>query len=104
MTDQPETPPRPPRRIWNFTPALPLQLAPYWDWPLRPLSSLVYLLKSWNPVGMRLMILAAAVIVWAFFTPELSRAQTLQFDWVFEVWLRNIILLTTVAGGFHLLL
>ena len=71
MTDQHETlRPRTPRRIWNFTPALPLQLAPYWDWPLRPLSSLVYLLKSWNPVGMRLMILATAVIVWAFCHPR----------------------------------
>ena len=74
MTDQPETPPRTPRRIWNFTPALPLQLAPYWDWPLRPLASLVYLLKSWNPVGMRLMFLIAAAVTWTFFTPDLSRA------------------------------
>ena len=104
MSDRPETSPRAPRRIWNFTPALPLQLAPYWDWPLRPLASLGYLLKSWNPVGTRLMFLALAVIVWSFFTPEISRAQTLQFDWVFEVWLRNVILLTCVAGGLHLLL
>ncbi|MFT5007072.1 MAG: lathosterol oxidase, partial [Paracoccaceae bacterium] len=40
MTGQPETPKRTPRRIWNFTPSLPIQVAPYWNWPLKPLASL----------------------------------------------------------------
>lgn len=31
------------------------------------------------------------------FTPELSRAETLSFDWISEVWLRNFIILFSVA-------
>ena len=92
------------RKIWNFTPSLPLQMAPYYAWPLKPIASLMYLLRSWNPVGMRCLFLLGAVITWTFFTPDLSRAQTLSFDWISEVWLRNFIILLSVAGGLHLLL
>lgn len=92
------------RKIWNFTPSLPLQMAPYYAWPLKPIASLVYLLRSWNPVGMRCLFLLGAIITWAFFTPDLNRAQTLSFEWIIEVWLRNFIILFSVAGGLHLLL
>ncbi|MEM7464474.1 MAG: sterol desaturase family protein, partial [Pseudomonadota bacterium] len=100
----PDTPNEAIRKVWNFTPPLPLQLAPYWDWPLRPLASITYLLKSWNPLGTRLIFLVIAVISWTWFTPDISRAKTIDFGWIFEVWLKNIILLTVVAGGLHLLL
>ncbi|KAG1715156.1 hypothetical protein GQR58_000113 [Nymphon striatum] len=81
--DAPQTrPARTPRRIWNFTPNLPIQTAPYWDWPMKPMASLMYLLRSWNPVGLRCLFLLGAIITWMFFTPELSRAQNLAFDWI----------------------
>ena len=104
MSDGRETPSRTPRKVWNYTPALPLQMAPYWDWPMKPLATIGYLLRSWNPLGARLMFLIAAAIAWTWFTPELERAATLQFDWIAEVWLKNFIILFTVAGGLHLLL
>jgi len=92
------------RRVWNYTPALPLTLAPYWDWPAQPLRSAIYLLKSWNPFAQRFFFLACAVVVWNWFTPDLERAQTFSFNWMFEIWLRNFVILTVVAGGLHLLL
>ncbi|MCJ8308632.1 MAG: sterol desaturase family protein [Hyphomicrobiales bacterium] len=100
---KPTTPPSR-RKVWHYTPALPLQLAPYWDWPLKPLASLLYLLKSWNPVATRFLFLVGAIVTWVWFTPDLARAETLQFDWIFEVLLRNFLILTGVAGGLHLLL
>ncbi len=104
MTDAVETPKKPKRKVWNYTPQLPIQLAPYWDWPLRPVASALYLLRSWNPVAMRFLFLLAAIITWVWFTPDIARAETISFDWVFEIWLRNFIILTSVAGGLHLLL
>ena len=92
------------RKIWNFTPSLPIKLAPYYDWPMRPIAAIMFLLKSWNPVGMRFLFLVAAFAIWHWFTPDLSRTVTFQADWIFEVWLRNFILLVTVAGGLHLYL
>ena len=104
MPESTETKEKVSRKTWHFTPELPLKLAPYWDWPLRPVSSLVFLLKSWNPVGQRFLFLFAAAISWMWFTPEISRAKTIEFQWVFEVWLKNFVILTMVAGGLHLLL
>ena len=97
-------PARRPRKVWHFTPALPIRMAPYWDWPARPLAAIVYLLKSWNPVGMRFLFLIAAVVTWVWFTPDISRAKQVEFGWVFEIWLRNFIILVGVAGGLHMVL
>lgn len=102
MTD--ERPKRTPRKIWNFTPNLPIRPAPYWDWPAKPIAAMVYLLRSWNPVGMRALFFITAVIAWTFFTPDISRAETLAWGWIGEVFLRNFIILTAVAGGLHLIL
>ena len=104
MTDQSNTTGPQRRRIWNYTPTLPVKLAPFWDWPMRPLASMAWLLKSWNPIGMRCLFLLTAVVVWLFFTPDLNRAATIEFGWIAEVWLRNFVILFVVAGGLHLLL
>ncbi|MEO1140963.1 MAG: sterol desaturase family protein [Pseudomonadota bacterium] len=104
MTDTTENPKPSSRKVWNFTPTLPIQTAPYWDWPLRPLASVLYLLKSWNPLGTRIFLLITAFVSWTWFTPELARAQTIEFGWIFEVWLKNMIILTVIAGGLHMLL
>ncbi len=53
---------------------------------------------------MRFLILVAAAVSWTFFTPDISRAETLSFDWIGEVLLRSFIILTSAAGGIHLLL
>lgn len=87
------------RKIWNHTPSLPLRNAPYWDWPMRPVQSMFYLLRSWKPVGMRFFILLSAVIVWTFCSIDLERAQTFSLDWMVEIWVRNFVILTGVAGG-----
>ena len=92
------------RKVWNYTPELPIKMAPYWDWPIKPLVSLKYLLRSWNPVAQRFLYLVLAVVVWTWFTPDLERAQTLSFDWIFEIWLRNLVILLVIAGGLHLAL
>ena len=97
-------PPRSARKIWNFTPDLPISPAPYWHWPAKPVAAMLYLLKSWNPVGMRCLFLLGAIVTWVFFTPDLERAETLAFGWIAEVWLRNAVILLGVAGGLHMLL
>ncbi len=104
MTETSKPQARAPRKIWNHTPQLPLETAPYWDWPIKPLNSILFLLKSWKPLGMRFFILLAALLVWQFFSIDLERAQTFSLDWIAEVWLRNFVILVVIAGGLHLLL
>ena len=92
------------RKLWNYTPELPLKTAPYWDWPLRPIRALAYLLKSWKPVGTRFLFLLVAILIYHVFSPDVSETQTLNWSWMWPIFLRNIILVTLVAGGLHLAL
>ena len=92
------------RKLWNFTPSLPLQLAPYYDWPLKPLASLRYLLNSWKPLGVRLFLLLVAVLIYFTAMPDLESAKAFSLDWMAFVWARNLVILLVVAGGLHLAL
>lgn len=68
------------RRVWKYTPALPLRLAHYWNWPVRPIAAMGYLLRSWNPVALRSLMSLFAIVTWVFFTPDPGRAQSWRFD------------------------
>ncbi|MEQ8666993.1 MAG: sterol desaturase family protein [Rhodospirillales bacterium] len=95
--------PNTPRSRWNFVPRdVPLRHAPYAEWPLRPMAGLAYYLRTWLPDAPRFWFLVAAIVIWTWFTPDLERAVTFQFDWMFEIWLRDFILVLVVAGGLHL--
>ncbi len=100
----PANAPRPKRKIWNYTPQLPIQTSPYWDWPMKPLAALRYLLQSWNPLALRAFLLGFAIITWTYLTPSLTRIETFSWDWVAEIWFRNFCILMVVAGGLHLAL
>lgn len=97
-------PSRRPRRTWNFTPDLPIRQAPYFEWPVNLADCARYIFNIWRPFNQRFLMLLAAVVVWIWFTPELSRARQFEWDWVLEIGLRNLVIMLIVAGGLHLLL
>ena len=92
------------RANWHFTPELPIRLAPYWDRPARWGVILRYIVNGWSPLGSRFYLLLIALGIWFFTSPALERTASLQFDWIFQIWIRNVILITVVAGGLHLYL
>lgn len=92
------------RTAWHFHPDLPIRLAPFYDRPIRIGAIAKYLLGGWSLFGERIYFLLIAIGIWIFFSPSLERTVTFQFDWIFEIWLRNLILITIVAGGLHLYL
>jgi len=103
MTETTAADDRTPRSRWNHLPAtMPIRHAPFCEWPIRPLESIVYIIKSWMPNADRFWYLMAAIVIWTFFTPSLDRAVTFQFDWMFEIWLRNVIMVGTICGAMHL--
>ncbi|MEM7359129.1 MAG: sterol desaturase family protein [Pseudomonadota bacterium] len=91
-------------KFWNYHPPLPLKFAPYFDRPVNIKAIVGYWLKTWNPRGTQFLFLLIAFMVWLFFTPSLERTATFSFDWIFEIWLRDMILILTIAGGLHLYL
>ncbi|WP_231704127.1 sterol desaturase family protein [Cochlodiniinecator piscidefendens] len=46
--------------------------------------------------------LALALGVYQFFQPDWAEMRTLSVGWIFQIWVRNFILLCLVAGGLHL--
>jgi sterol desaturase/sphingolipid hydroxylase (fatty acid hydroxylase superfamily) len=73
------------------------------QWPFKPIEVFKYFFA---PVGFLWPFFSIyaliAVVAWAYFTPALERTTTFQFGWIAEIYLRNVVLLTIVAGGFHL--
>ncbi len=93
----------PPRKtFWHYTPPLPVKLSPYYNWPPKPVASLIYLLKSWNPVGWRFLMFLMAIAIWHFATPPLNEIANGGFNWILIVAARNLVILLTIAGGLHL--
>ena len=57
---------------------------------------------SWFLNPKKLIIVGIAVISFYWLHPPLEQTKTLAFGWVGEMLLRNLILMSTVAGGLHL--
>lgn len=91
-----------PLKGWNHVPDVPLQVSPFFTWPLRPRAMLAWIWNAWFLITERLIIVGVAFASLAFFQPPLEETQTLAFGWVTEMYLRNLVLMTLVAGGLHL--
>ncbi len=91
-------------KYWNYFPKLPLRMAPYFDRPKNIKSITLHVLNTWNPRRPPFWYLLLAILIWTFWTPSLARANSFSFDWIFEIWLRDMILMLVITGGSHLYL
>ncbi len=77
--------------------------SPLFSLPWKPLKVVKYLfapeglLWPWN-----LFFALLAVVAWLYFTPGFDRTATFRVGWIAEIYLRNVVIVTLVAGGFHL--
>jgi sterol desaturase/sphingolipid hydroxylase (fatty acid hydroxylase superfamily) len=91
-------------RDWHYHPDLPIGVSPVFAWPPRPVAALTWLGRHWVTGSMLLLEFALAWLIWAYFHPSPAEAKTLALGWVSEIWLRNLFLLTLIAGGLHIFL
>lgn len=87
---------------WHYTPSLPIKPSPYFRWPPDVLAIVKWMVGGWFPISERLIILLLAILSAMFFQPALERCVNLSFDWIAQIYLRNLILMCLVAGGLHL--
>ena len=92
------------RAIWNYAPELPVQSAPFLRRPLRPAEILRHVVRTWQPLTPRVLMLLVAIAIWHWFSPSMEEARDLRAGWIAEIWIRNVVILTVVAGGLHLYL
>ena len=87
---------------WNHIPNVPIKVSPLFNWPLKPLEVLKWIWKSWFIITENLILIVVACISFFWFRPPLEQAQTFSIEWVAKLYIRNILLLSAVAGGLHL--
>ncbi len=86
---------------WNYVPPLPIQTSPYFRWPADFTAIGRWMFSGWFPVSERLIILGIAVLCAFFFHPDLASTSAFTFEWVAQIYVRNLILMCLVAGGLH---
>ena len=87
----------------GYEPDVPIAVSPILDWPPRPVATLRHLVsKVVFPQGV--VWIAMAALVWNFFTPSMERMATLSPRWVLEIYVRNVVMFTLVAGTLHMVL
>jgi len=90
------------RREWNHVPdVLPLQVNPLWQWPPRLGAAFGWWWRSWFPLTINMAIVALSFAVWAWASPSLQEAAEPGW-WIAGIWLRNLLIVTLVAQGLHL--
>lgn len=89
---------------WNYRPSGSIQTSPLFRWPLKPASIARWFAARWLVFGENLIIAGLAVLTWMYLQPPLEESKTFAFAWIAQMFVRNVILITVVAGGLHLLL
>lgn len=86
---------------WHYTPDLPVSVSPYFQWPPSLRRIVGWMIGGWFPVSERLIILLLAIVASLYFQPALDTTRELSAGWIAEIFLRNLVLMTLVAGGLH---
>lgn len=87
---------------WNHIPEVPIQVSPFFRWPLRPLSMLRWVWGSWLLISEKLIILAISCACYLWLSPSLEEAAQLEVGWIAEIYVRNLVLIFCIAGLLHL--
>lgn len=92
---------KPKSKAWNYHPDLPLKDPSIFQWPPNPTFLIGWFGRNWLMLSERVMmlILAVALYLWAY--PSIETASTWAFDWVFQVWAINMVMMTVITGGLH---
>ncbi|MEM6824148.1 MAG: sterol desaturase family protein [Pseudomonadota bacterium] len=83
-------------------PSVPLQTSPLFSWPIKPRAVLRWFFNAWFLISERLIIVLIAFVSLAWFQPPLEETKSLEIGWIADMYLRNLALMTAVAGGLHL--
>jgi len=95
----PETAPKLPG--WHHVPEVPIEVSPFFTWPPRPRRMAAWIAARWLRVAENSILTLLALTCWMWLQPSLETTKTLAFDWIALIWLRNMALMTLVAGGLH---
>lgn len=99
-----DTSSKPKKRQWHYSPEVPVLVSPLFRQPFSFWAALKWFIGGWFPLSERLIILLLSILSWFYFHPSLERCREFQFDWIAQIFARNLALMFLVAGGLHLYL
>ncbi|MGB2208358.1 MAG: sterol desaturase family protein [Candidatus Puniceispirillaceae bacterium] len=91
-------------RMWHFRPSVPLSVSPYFQWPPQPEAIAGWFARSWLPLTERLIFFVLAWASWMFIVPDAQTIRAGGIGWIATLYLKNLSLMTILAGGLHLYL
>ncbi|MEM7223887.1 MAG: sterol desaturase family protein [Pseudomonadota bacterium] len=89
-------------RHWHHRPLVPVENSPLFAWPLDPLRMFRWIARRWLNLAENAILVVVALVSWFWFQPPLEVSKTLSVGWIAEIYIRNLLLITIVAGGLHL--
>ncbi len=87
---------------WNWNPNLPIPTSPMFSWPPHPIAALRWLSSYWLALSPVVLELALAIAIYVWFLSAFGEMKSVSFGWIAQTYVRNLILMTAVAGGLHL--
>ena len=108
MSTQDTTPEAPPKgesgfaRQWNYRSPSPIQVSPVFIWPPNPIGIFRWFADRWFAIAENSIILILAIATWYWLQPPLEETRNFSFGWIAQMFIRNLVLMTIVAGGLHL--
>lgn len=89
---------------WNYRPTGAIPTSPLFQWPLNPMNIARWIAGRWLVVGENLILVGLSVFVWHFLQPPLEQTANIELGWIAQMFFRNLVLITVVAGGLHFFL
>ena len=89
------------RHEWNWQPTLPIKLSPILDWPPNFLLFFKWLASYWLHISSIIIEVLLAIFIFYLFHPSAEEMKNFSFSWISQLWIRNCILITLVAGSLH---
>ena len=87
---------------WAWHPPLPIEYAPFFVWPPRPVEALKWFFSVALMWSLLMPLAALAVVTWFYLQPALERCVEFRADWIVQMYARNLAVIVLVAGGLHL--
>ncbi len=89
-------------RQWHYRPDVPIKVSPFFSLPPEPARMVTWLAARWLRVAENTILVGLATLCWLYLQPPLEHMKVLAPEWVAILYLRNLALITVVAGGLHL--
>jgi sterol desaturase/sphingolipid hydroxylase (fatty acid hydroxylase superfamily) len=86
----------------EWRPSYPIKYVPLFVWPPRPFAFLKWVVSYPGFMWPRnLVLLLISALSWFYTEPALVRCVHFRWDWIAQIWVRNLALMWLVYGGFY---